>query len=60
MSGKLKQTMKGISTNDMQIEKTVSDIYQVTKSLNEPEEDNSDVYFCKSLIGQLKSLPAKK
>ena len=52
--------MKDISTTDMLIEKTVSDIYQVTKSLNEPEEDDSDVYFCKSLIGQLKSLPAKK
>ena len=40
--------------------KKVSDIDQVTKLLNKPEEDDSDVYFCKSLTGRLKSLPAKK
>ena len=28
--------------------------------LKKPEEDDFDVYFCKNLIGRLKSLPAKK
>ena len=44
----------------MMIKKTVSDIDQVNKLFNKPEEDDSNVYFCKSLIRQLKGLPAKK
>ena len=44
----------------MMIKKTVSDIDQVNKLFNKPEEDDSNVYFCKRLIRQLKGLPAKK
>ena len=60
ISGKSKQTWEDISATDMMIKKTVSDIDQVNKLFNKPEEDDSNVYFCKSLIRQLKGLPAKK
>ena len=60
MSGKSKQTREDISITDMMIKKTVSDIDQLTKLLDKPEKDDSDVYFCESLISQLKSLPGKK
>ena len=60
ISGKSKQTWEDISTTDMMIKKTVSDIDQVNKLFNKPEEDDSNVYFCKRLIRQLKGLPVKK
>ena len=55
MTGKLKKNKEDFSATDI-----VSDIDQVTKLLNKPKEDDSDGYFCKTLLGRLKSLPPKK
>ena len=47
---------------DLMIKQTVSDIGKVTVQISKQDDDDTDTksYFCKSLIGRLKSLPVKK